>query len=60
MIVACNKLKTVIAISTAFVMSVAPLSQAAVELVPAGNRNAKQPNIPGASKRRTQGHEIHF
>lgn len=51
----CNMLKTVIAISTAFVMSVAPLSAAiAVELVPAGNRNAKQPEIPGASKRRTQ------
>jgi hypothetical protein len=29
-------------------------AQAAVEVVPAGNRNAKQPDIPGASKRRTQ------
>ncbi|WP_422373497.1 DUF1402 family protein [Hoeflea sp.] len=43
------------AISAAFVMSVAPLSaMAAVDVVPPGNRNAKQPDIPGASKRRTQ------
>jgi hypothetical protein len=56
MIVACNPLKTVMAISAAFVMSVAPLSvaAAAVEVVPAGNRSVKQPDIPGASKRRTQ------
>jgi hypothetical protein len=43
------------AISAAFVMSMAPLSaMAAVDVVPPGNRNAKQPDIPGASKRRTQ------
>ncbi|MEQ8739049.1 MAG: DUF1402 family protein [Hoeflea sp.] len=36
-------------------MSMAPLSaMAAVDVVPPGNRNAKQPDIPGASKRRTQ------
>ncbi|WP_420407997.1 DUF1402 family protein [Hoeflea sp.] len=43
------------AISAAFVMSMAPLTAlAAVDVVPPGNRNAKQPDIPGASKRRTQ------
>ncbi|MEQ8480763.1 MAG: DUF1402 family protein [Hoeflea sp.] len=43
------------AISAVFVMSMAPLSaMAAVDVVPPGNRSAKQPEIPGASKRRTQ------
>ncbi|EDQ35265.1 Protein of unknown function (DUF1402) [Hoeflea phototrophica DFL-43] len=61
MIVARNMLKTVIAISAAFVVSIAPLSAAiAVEVVPAGNRNAKQPEIPGASKRRTQATKSSF
>lgn len=52
---AFHSLTTLMAISAAFVMSMAPLSaMAAVDVVPPGNRNAKQPDIPGASKRRTQ------
>jgi len=49
------KLNAVIAMSIAFTMSLAPGQQAfSAELVPAGNRNAEQPAVPGASKRRTQ------
>jgi hypothetical protein len=59
--VAVSKLKTMIAISTAFLMSMAPLTQAvSAELVPPGNRNAEQPNIPGASKRRTKATKSSF
>jgi hypothetical protein len=61
MLVAVSKLKTMIAISTAFLMSMAPLTQAvSAELVPPGNRNAEQPNIPGASKRRTKATKSSF
>lgn len=52
---AFHSLATLMAISAAFVMSMAPLpAMATVDVVPSGNRNAKQPDIPGASKRRTQ------
>lgn len=36
------------------VFSLAAFSAEAVEIVPAGNQNAKQPPVPGASARRTQ------
>lgn len=56
-----NPLTTVIAIVTAFVLGLTPLSQAiAVELAPPGNRNAEQPDIPGASKRRTKANKTSF
>lgn len=55
MIVPSCKLSSVIAISIALTMSLAPVPQAySADLVPQGNRNAEQPSIPGASKRRTQ------
>ena len=49
------KLTAVIAMTIAFTMSLASGSQSySADLVPPGNRNATQPDIPGASKRRTQ------
>ena len=55
MIVRICKLKSVMAILIAVVMGMAQMPQAySAELVPPGNRNVKQPDIPGASKRRTQ------
>ena len=49
------KLKAVMAISIAFTLGLAQVPPAvSAELVPPGNRSAQQPNIPGASKRRTQ------
>jgi hypothetical protein len=51
----------VIAMSIAITMSFAPVQQAfSVELVPQGNRNAQQPDIPGASKRRTKATKSSF
>lgn len=53
MIVA-SKLKAVIAISIALAMSLAQAPAVlSAEPVPAGNRSATQPNVPGASTRRT-------
>jgi len=53
--VASCKLKSVMAILIALTMSLTWAPQAfSAELVPPGNRNAKQPDIPGASTRRTQ------
>lgn len=50
-----RKLNSVMAILIALTMGLAQAPQAfSTELVPPGNRNAKQPDIPGASKRRTQ------
>ncbi|MDF1610489.1 DUF1402 family protein [Hoeflea sp. YIM 152468] len=55
MIVPSCKPGSVIAISVALMLSLAPLPQAySADLVPSGNRNAQQPDIPGTSKRRTQ------
>lgn len=55
MIVPRSKLNAVIAISIAFTMSLAPGSYAfSADMVPKGNRSVRQPDIPGASKRRTQ------
>ena len=49
------KLTAVIAMTIAVTMSLASGPQAySADLVPPGNRNAAQPDIPGASKRRTQ------
>ena len=55
MIVPNSKLSAVIAISIAFTMSLASVPHAfSAEAVAKGNRNARQPDIPGASKRRTE------
>lgn len=55
------KLKYVTAILIAFTMSMAlPEQSVAVDLVPPGNRNAEQPPIPGASKRRTRATKSSF
>jgi hypothetical protein len=55
MIVPSWQLNTVIATAIAFTMSFAVAPQAySAEQVPKGNRNAQQPDVPGASKRRTQ------
>lgn len=55
------KLNAVIAISIVFAVSMAAASQAfAAEVVPPGNRNAAQPDIPGASKRRTAATKTSF
>lgn len=49
------------AIVTVFVLSLFPLPRAgAVELVPPGNRHAEQPDIPGASRRRTSASKTSF
>ena len=55
LIVPSSKFNAVIAMTFAFSMSLAwaPLAYSA-EAVAKGNRNAEQPAIPGASKRRTQ------
>lgn len=61
MIVACSKLKTVMAISIALTMGLMQVPEGhAAELVPAGNRSATQPDIPGASKRRTKATKSSF
>lgn len=61
MIVPSCKLSAVIAMSVAITMSLAPVQQAlSMELVPQGNRNAQQPEIPGASKRRTKATKTSF
>ncbi|WP_412050507.1 DUF1402 family protein [Hoeflea sp. Naph1] len=55
------KLKTMVAMSIALVMSLTPAVQAvAADLVPPGNRSAEQPPIPGASKRRTKATKSSF
>jgi len=49
------KLNAVVAMTIGLSVSLASLPSAySAELVPKGNRYAKQPDIPGASKRRTQ------
>lgn len=49
------KLNAVMTISIVLTMSLASGPQAySADLVPPGNRNARQPDIPGASKRRTE------
>lgn len=61
MILVDHTLKIVIAISVACVMSIMPMAHAeAGKLVPPGNRSAKQPEIPGASKRRTKATKSSF
>ena len=37
-----------------------PLASQAMDVVPAGNRNAEQPNVPGASVRRTKAGKTSF
>jgi hypothetical protein len=37
-----------------------PLASQAMDIVPAGNRNAEQPNVPGASVRRTKAGKTSF
>ncbi|KGF69943.1 hypothetical protein LL06_08115 [Hoeflea sp. BAL378] len=55
MIVPSSKLKAVTAILVAFTLSLAQAPQSfSAELVSPGNRNVRQPEIPGASKRRTE------
>ncbi|GAB5462667.1 conserved exported hypothetical protein [Hoeflea sp. EC-HK425] len=55
MIVPSWQLNTVMATAIAFTMSFAVVPQVySAEQVPKGNRNAQQPDVPGASKRRTQ------
>ena len=55
MIVPSSKFNAVIAIAIAFTMSFAAVPPTySAEPVPKGNRNARQPDIPGASKRRTE------
>lgn len=55
MIVPSSKFNAVIAIAIAFTMSFAAVAPTySAEPVPKGNRNARQPDIPGASKRRTE------
>lgn len=50
-----SKLNAMIAMTIAFSMSLAWIPSAhSVETVAKGNRNARQPEIPGASKRRTE------
>ena len=50
-----SKFNAVIAIAIAFTMSFAAVAPTySAEPVPKGNRNARQPDIPGASKRRTE------
>lgn len=55
MIVPSSKFNAVIAIAIAFTMSFAAVPPTySAEPVPKGNRNVRQPDIPGASKRRTE------
>jgi hypothetical protein len=54
-----RQLLTVLAITTTMLLQ-APLSAGAVDMVPEGNRNAEQPNIPGASVRRTKAGKTSF
>ncbi len=55
MIVPSSKLNAVIAMTIAFTMSLAWAPQSySADKVPKGNRNVQQPDVPGASKRRTK------
>jgi hypothetical protein len=47
-------MKKLILIILGFMLAATPFAAEAATLVPAGNRNAEQPDIPGASSRRTQ------
>ncbi|MCF3642325.1 DUF1402 family protein [Rhizobium sp. TRM95111] len=50
---------TALALATALLAGAA-LPAAALDVVPAGNRNAEQPNVPGASVRRTKAGKTSF
>ena len=52
-------LLTVLALTLLTVLNT-PLSSQAMDVVPAGNRNAEQPNVPGASVRRTKAGKTSF
>lgn len=55
MMVPSCKSKAMVAMLIAFTLGLAQVPQSfSADLVPQGNRNVRQPDIPGASKRRTQ------
>ena len=52
-------LLTLLALTLLTVLNM-PLASQAMDVVPAGNRNAEQPNVPGASVRRTKAGKTSF
>ena len=52
-------LLTLLALTLLTVLTM-PLASQAMDVVPAGNRNAEQPNVPGASVRRTKAGKTSF